>query len=93
MLTRRNIDSIKNKGVQKRLADVLSEVTNAMHKVGYHGMFFIAGGSVFSSLTGKSDYQDVDVFFYQKADFDEAEEKFKKYAETHLGCYAYPHRR
>ena len=46
MLTRRNIDSIKNKGVQKRLADVLSEVTNAMHKVGYHGMFYIAGGSV-----------------------------------------------
>lgn len=64
-----------------------------MHCVGYRGMFYIAGGSVFSSLTGKNDYKDIDVFFYQKADFDEAEEKFKKYAETHLGCYAYPHRR
>lgn len=84
MLTCRNIDSIKNKRVQRRLTDVLSVVTNIMHCVGYHGMFFIAGGSVFSSLNGKDDYQGIDVFFYHKSDFDEAEEKFTNYVRSRI---------
>ena len=84
MLTRQKISTIKDKGLRLRLEEILSQVTGAMRMVNFTGEFYIAGMYVYDRIMNNDDYEDVDVFVYDKDSFYEAKEKFEGYAHQDL---------
>ena len=70
--------------VKDRLEAILVSTQRAFDLVKYDGPYFIAGGSLFSATMDKEDYDNVDVFFYSKIDYDDALEKITTYVDSAL---------
>lgn len=80
MLNRQKISTIKDKGLRKRLEEILSQVTRAMRTVNFTGEFYIAGEFVYNSIMNNNNHKDVDVFVYDENALNEIKEKFEGYA-------------
>ena len=80
MLNRQKISTIKDKGLRKRLEEILSQVTRAMRMVNFTGEFYIAGAHVYDIIMNNNKYEDLDVFVYDENAFNEVKEKFEGYA-------------
>ena len=80
MLNRQKISTIKDKGLRKRLEEILSQVTRVMCMVNFTGEFYIAGTHVYDRIMNNNNYVDVDVFVYDEHAFNEVKEKFEGYA-------------
>lgn len=80
MLNRQKISTIKDKGLRKRLEEILSQVTRAMRMVNFTGEFYIAGAYVYDIIMNNKKYEDLDVFVYDENAFNEVKEKFQGYA-------------
>ena len=80
MLNRQKISTIKDKGLRKRLEEILSQVTRAMRMVNFTGEFYIAGAHVYDSIMNNNNHEDVDVFVYNENALNEINEKFEGYA-------------
>ena len=84
MLNRQKISTIKDKGLRKRLEEILSQVTQAMRMVNFTGEFYIAGEIVYDSIMNNNNHEDVDVFVYNENAFKEVKKKFEGYAYQEL---------
>lgn len=88
MLNRQKISTIKDKGLHKRLEEILSQVTRAMCMVNFTGEFYIAGAHVYNSIMNNNNYVDVDVFVYDEHAFNEVKEKFEGYSNRDIDSVA-----
>ena len=79
---RQKISTIKDKGLRKRLEEILGKVTQVMRMVNFTGEFYIAGPYVYDSIMNNkhNTYEDVDVYVYDEDAFYEAKERFEVYA-------------
>lgn len=80
MLNRQKISTIKDKGLRKRLEEILGQVTRAMRMVNFTGEFYIAGAYVYDGIMNNNNFEDADVFVYDEIAFNEVKEKFEVYA-------------
>ena len=79
MLNRQKISTIKDKGLRKRLEEILSQVTRTMRMVNFTGEFYIAGEFVYNSIMNNNNFEVVDVFVYNENVLNEIKETFEGY--------------
>jgi len=78
-IIRTSLNDLKNKKIRDNLSFLVKDVQKFFHKINFNEKFFIAGGSVFSTLMNNDFFYDIDVYVYSEDDYKILEEKILIY--------------